>query len=220
LTSSRATIPESDSRVDLSRPLRIGRRILVVPIDYPLQAQGDDILVRMDPGGAFGSGAHPTTRLCLRTLERRLVRGDTVADLGTGTGILAIAAAGLGAAEVLAVDTDPEAVRVASGNIAANGMQNRIRVRRGSLAEVLAEQADRGASLVMVNILAGIVETLFAEGLALAVRPGGLLALSGLVAAQTPGVRACLQWHGLRQAAQEQEGDWVCILAQRLPPGR
>jgi ribosomal protein L11 methyltransferase len=192
---------------------------MIVPVDFRSPVETDVILLRINPGGVFGSGAHPSTRLCLRALERHLVPGTKVVDLGTGTGILAIAAAGLGADEVLAVDSDPEAVRVAAENAAANGLEKRIRVRRGSLAEVLADQAGRGkASLVLVNILAGVVEKLFAEGLAEAVEPGGRLVLSGLVAAQTPGIRACLQWHGLRQAAREKEGDWVCILAERLPP--
>lgn len=179
----------------------------------------DLIPLRIDSGGVFGSGTHPSTQLCLRALERHLALGATVVDLGTGTGILAIAAAKLGADTILALDIDAESVRVAAQNVVANGVEQQIRVRQGSLAELLSAQADGGpASLVVVNILAGIVESLFREGLAAAVQPGGLLVLAGILASQTPGIRASLQWHGFKQLAQERDGEWVCILAERLQP--
>ena len=200
-------------------PLRIGRRFLVVPLDFPPSSDTDLIPLRIDPGGAFGSGTHPTTQLCLRALERHLIPGASVVDLGTGTGILAIAAAKLGASNVLALDIDGESVRVAAQNSAANGVDKQILVRQGSLAELLSAQVDQGpAALVLVNILAGIVESLFQDGLAAAVIPGGLLVLSGILVPQTPGIRACLQWSGFKQLAQERDGEWVCILAERLPP--
>jgi ribosomal protein L11 methyltransferase len=202
-----------------SQPLWVGHRLMVVPMDFESTSKSNLIPLRIDPGEAFGSGTHPTTQLCLMALERRLIPGITVVDIGTGTGILAIAAAKLGANDVLALDIDPEAVHVARENSVANGVDKQIRVKQGSLAEVFIDQADREpASLVIVNILAGIVENLFHDGLATTVRPGGLVILSGLLPTQTPGIRACLQWYGLKQLAQAQQDDWVCILAERLRP--
>lgn len=200
-----------------AHPLRIGRRFVVVPTDDASAIDENLIPLRLEVGRAFGSGDHPTTRLCLKALERHLKAGATMVDLGTGTGILAIAAAKLGAAQVMAVDIDPDSVRIASENAIANGVASQIHVEQGSLAEVLAAQAETGpATLVVANILVGVIEGMFRAGLSTAVRPGGLLILSGLLTAQTPGIRAHLQWGGFKQLAQEQEGEWVCILAERL----
>jgi ribosomal protein L11 methyltransferase len=137
-------------------------------------------------------------------------------DLGTGTGILAIAAAKLGAGSILGLDTDPEAVQVARANIEANGVADQIRVEQGSVAELLAGQWGAvEAPVVVVNILAKIIVDLFAHGLAQAVTPGGLLILSGLLHTQTPEIRACLHWHKFQQLAQERKEEWVCIIARR-----
>ncbi len=200
-------------------PMRIGRRLLVTPAWLDVPPDLDVLSLRIDPGAAFGTGTHPTTRLCLRALERHLMRrqpGVPVIDLGTGTGILAIAAALLGARPVLALDVDPEAVRVARRNVSANGVAEAVRVETGSLAEVLSGGWGlAGAPVVVANILVHVLVDFFANGLAGAVTPGGLLILSGLLRSQTPDIRACLQWHGLTELAQEREEDWVCVLAQR-----
>lgn len=137
-------------------------------------------------------------------------------DLGAGTGILSIAAARLGASSILALDTAPEAVQVARTNMQTNNVAELVRVEEGSLTELLAGQwGMAAASLLVVNILAKVIVNLFAQGLVQAVTPGGLLILSGLLQSQTPDIRACLQWHGLEQLAQEQKDGWVCIIAQR-----
>jgi ribosomal protein L11 methyltransferase len=197
-------------------PIRIGRRLMVVPawLDPPLEPEV--IPIRLDPGLAFGTGTHPTTQLCLVALERHLTPGTSVLDLGTGTGILSIAAAKVGAGPILALDTDPEAVRVARENIAANRVADKIRVEQGSLAEVLAAQLGMAQTpLVVANILANVIINFFEQGLTQAVTPGGLLILSGILHTQTPEIRARLQWYGLEQLAQEHMEDWVCIIARR-----
>ena len=201
----------------VTHPLPIGRRLLVVPLDFRDAVVGDRIPLRLVSSSVFGAGTHPTTQLCLLALERHLPAGATVADIGTGTGILAMAAAKLGASDILALDIDPTAILVARQNIVVNGLEQQIRLRPGSLAELLVEQAERGpVDVVIVNILAGVVEGLFDAGLATAVKPGGLLILSGLLPAQTAGIRACFRWHGLKLLAQEQREEWVCLLARRL----
>lgn len=137
-------------------------------------------------------------------------------DLGTGTGILAIAAAKLGARSVLAIDNDAESIRIATENITTNGVKDKIQVELGSLPQILS--GDFGitqAGLVVANILSNVVVNLFDEGFSRTTAPEGLFILSGILRTQTPQIRACLQRHLIKQISQEQLGDWVCILAQK-----
>lgn len=198
------------------QPVRVGRRLVVVPawLNPPLAA--DDVPLRMDPGMAFGTGSHPTTQLCLAALEANLKPGDAVLDLGTGSGILSIAAAKLSAGPILALDIDPEAVRVARENCAANGLADRVRVEAGSLTEVLAGQFGRVEfPLVVANILPTVLVSLLDEGLARCVEPGGVLILSGILEAQAADVQAAGQQQGLDFVAQDQCETWVALTARR-----
>ena len=137
-------------------------------------------------------------------------------DVGTGTGILAVAAVKLGARAVVAVDIERDAVNAAIENFRLNGVEKRIRIRQGSIEAIPeAGGTPEPASLVIVNILAGAIERLFSEGLDALVEPDGLLVLSGVLLAQTPVLRACLEKYGFRLAAQEREDEWVCMLARR-----
>lgn len=208
--------PAERRQQPIFQPMRVGRRFLLAPMEFNQPVEPGLIPIRLDPGRAFGRGDHPTTQLCLAALERHLPRNASVIDLGTGTGILSIAAARLGAGSILALDTEPEAVRVARANIVANDVAVQVRVEQGSLAELLSGQWGKAeASVVVVNILAQVIVNLFAGGLAQIVAPAGLLILSGVLQAQTPEIRACLRWHGLEQLAQEQQEGWVCLLARR-----
>lgn len=200
------------------QPIRIGRRLMIVPAWLNPPLLPDDVAVRLDPGMAFGTGTHPTTQLCLQAIERHLKPGQPMLDLGTGSGILAIAAAKLGAGPVLAVDIDDEAVRVARENAAANAVADRLTLDTGSLAEVLAGRYGPqwvGVPFVVANILARVIVTLLEEGLARTVAPGGLLVLSGILDSQAYQVLGALPQHGLTLAAQEQIDDWVAIIARR-----
>jgi ribosomal protein L11 methyltransferase len=167
---------------------------------------------------AFGTGTHPTTQLCLLAIERHLKPGQPLLDLGTGSGILAIAAAKLGAGPILALDIDAEAVRVARENALANGMAGRLTIEQGSLAELRAGrygEAWRSAPLVVANLLARIIVDLLDEGLAEAVAPGGILVASGILESQAYQVIAALKAHGLTVLARERLEDWVVLLARR-----
>jgi ribosomal protein L11 methyltransferase len=207
------------------RPVRVGRRLMIVPawLDPPL-APGD-VPIRLDPGLAFGTGTHPTTQLCLAAIERHLTPGAAVRhggyamlDLGTGSGILAIAAAKLGASPILALDIDPEAVRVARENAAANGVAEHIRIAQGSLADLLDhafDPPDYPTPLVVANILARVICDLLVQGLARTVTPGGLLVVSGILGSQAHEVRAALKAQGLALVAQEHLEDWVALIARR-----
>ncbi|MCU0723513.1 MAG: 50S ribosomal protein L11 methyltransferase [Planctomycetes bacterium] len=201
-----------------SGPIRVGRFLVAGPDGPGAPPEPGVIALRIDPGRAFGDGAHPTTRLCLLAIGRHLEPGASVLDLGTGTGILAVAAALLGSGPVLAVDTDPEAVRAARENAAANGVTGTVRAERGSLKEVLEGSFGAPeAPFVVANILSNVVAGMLDRGLARAVAPGGLLALSGFLRPQTPEIIARLEPNGLVLAAREQEEDWVCVLARRAP---
>jgi ribosomal protein L11 methyltransferase len=197
------------------QPIRVGRRLIVVPawLDPPLVPE--DVPIRLDPGMAFGTGTHPTTQLCLAAIERHLAPGTAVLDLGTGSGILAIAAAKLGSGPVLALDVDAQAVRVARENVAANGVAERVRVERGSVAEVLAGAfGARAQPFVLANILARTIVTLLDAGLAHTVSPGGWLIVSGILDSQAYEVNAALKTHGLALRAQEHIEDWVAMIAR------
>jgi ribosomal protein L11 methyltransferase len=200
------------------RPIRIGRRLHIIPAWLNPPLGPNDVAVRLDPGMAFGTGTHPTTHLCLQAIERHLQPGQPMLDLGTGSGILAIAAAKLGAGPILAVDIDDEAVRVARENAAANGVAERITLDKGSLAEVLAGRYGPqwvGVPFVVANILARVIVDLLGQGLAQTVAPGGLLVLSGILDSQAYQVRAALAPLGLTVVAQEQIDDWVAIMARQ-----
>jgi ribosomal protein L11 methyltransferase len=147
-------------------PFRVGSRIWIQPtwveaIETPdADLAVDAVVLRLDPGMAFGTGLHPTTQMCLQALEMVVQPGQRVLDLGTGSGILGIAALKLGAAEVLAVDNDKLAVKTAVANAAANGVDGRFRGQLGILAEV----GDKKWDLVLVNILAPVIVDLLENG--------------------------------------------------------
>lgn len=198
------------------KPIRIGKRLLVVPAWLEQEARPGDVVVRLDPGMAFGTGTHPTTQLCLMAIERHLKPEQEVIDLGTGSGILAIAAARLGAKHVWAYDIDDESIRAANENAEVNAVEGNLSIARGSLAELVAAGAQ--APLVLANILAHVLVELFSKGLADLVAPGGLIVLSGILDTQAYQVVAALKTAGLEFAAQEHIEDWVAIIARKPMP--
>ncbi len=198
------------------RPLRIGRHLWVGPGGREPPDEPGLVPIWLEAGPAFGTGAHPTTQLCLRALERHLKPGIALLDLGAGSGILSIAAAKLGAGRVLALDTDPEAVRVARGNVHHNQVDDQVSVDLGTMSDALARGWGRGqASRVVTNILANVIVQFFEQGLASVLSPGGWLILSGILRGQTPAIHACLVASGLELLAQEQQEEWVCVIARR-----
>ncbi|HIC93869.1 MAG TPA: 50S ribosomal protein L11 methyltransferase, partial [Anaerolineae bacterium] len=194
------------------RVLRAGRRLVIKPSWQEYTPRPEDVVIELDPGMAFGTGVHPTTRMCLAALEDHLRPGMRVLDLGTGSGILAIAAAKLGAGSVLALDVDPVAVRVARDNVLTNGVEGIVAVRQGSLAEA------RGRfDLVLANILARVIVELAERGLADRLRMGGLLVAAGIIEDQEEGVRRALQARGMAVVERRRERDWVTLIAARRP---
>lgn len=198
--------------------LHLGRRTVVVPRWQEYVPQADEIVVTLDPGMAFGTGTHPTTRLCLLALEEAISPGMQVLDMGTGTGVLAIAAARQGAAAVLALDIDDLAVDAARENVAANGVDRIVHVEAGSLdvARSWAGAQERPYDLILVNILARVILSLLQEGLAGLLRPGGILIGSGIIDTQEQEVRTALQRAGIVMVARHVERDWVTLVGRKV----
>lgn len=190
----------------------ISDRMAVVP-SWELEAwqpRDGQIPLVIDPGVAFGTGIHETTVLCLRALEQ-CSAGRAILDVGTGTGILAIAAAKLGAQSVLAVDLDPLAVSVATRNVERNGVENRVRVAESDLLHATPE--GERFDVIAANLLAGIVLRLLPDALA-ALKPGGRILASGIVRRQAAEVAEAMQSIGL--AIKERvEGDWVLLIGEK-----
>jgi ribosomal protein L11 methyltransferase len=197
-------------------PFRVGRSLVIAPIGSAAAAAGGEVLIELAPGGSvpgpiFGTGAHPTTRLVLMLLEERTTLGDRVLDLGTGSGIIALAAARLGAREVLALDIDPVAVAAARANVTANGLEGVVEVREGSLEAAGGPPYD----LVVANILAPVICSL-APALARVVRPSGWLITSGIVAARVPDVLDSLAAAGFHLQAERASEEWRGLVFRRL----
>ncbi len=190
--------------------LHIGRRLVIAPTWRDYRPQAGDLVIRLDPGMAFGTGLHPTTRLCLERLEDIVQPGMSVLDVGTGSGILALAAARLGAGEVLAVETDPVAVSAAEQNIALNALSHVITVQHGSLPLTHARQFD----VVVANIIARVIAEL-ASPLAAALKPGGVLVASGIIAEREQMAADALREAGLQPARRDVDGDWLALTLTR-----
>lgn len=192
------------------RVLHIGQRTVVRPSWLPYSPAEGEIVIELDPGMAFGTGLHPTTQMCLLALEEHVRPATRVLDLGTGSGILAIAAAKLGAATVLALDNDPQAVAVAQQNIHHNGVADRVQVQTGSL-----DQATGHYDLIAVNILAQVIIEMLADGLGARLAESGLLVLAGLLAEQEQKVVDALGRAGLTVCGRRQVEDWVGLEARQ-----
>jgi ribosomal protein L11 methyltransferase len=194
------------------RPIRIGKRIHIIPSWYRATGARSRINLLLDPGMAFGTGTHPTTQLCLEALEDYVHKGDFVLDLGCGSGILAIAAAKLGAGEVLGVDIDKDAVRIARENARRNRVARKIAFEEGSLAHLLAQ--GRQAPLVAANILAVVLLKMMEEGLPDILTPDGRMILSGILLEQSEKVEEALRAHGCRVEEKRIREDWVALVAK------
>jgi ribosomal protein L11 methyltransferase len=195
------------------RPVRVGRALLVAPPWDAPAAAGRTVLV-IEPGRAFGTGHHGTTAGCLELLEALVAaeRPARALDLGTGSGILAIAAARLGVAEVLACDADPDAVAAAAANAARNGVADRVRPLLADAATLAAEPAP----LVLANLLAAAHRALASRYAAL-VAPAGALVLGGLLDAEADGVARALAPQGFRRESARSLDGWTSLALRHAP---
>ena len=193
--------------------LRVGRRLVIRPTWRRHHREPDDVVVALDPGMAFGTGLHPTTRLCLAALEAVADRGRLadarVLDVGCGSGILAIAAVRLGARRALGIDTDPIAIEATTVNARRNRLVRRIDTRLGSLPT-----GEPPFDVVVANLIAGVLVPL-APALHDELRPGGVLVASGIFIDREGDVRAAFETAGLVVDERGVEGEWVALAAHR-----
>lgn len=189
------------------KPTKIGKNIIVKPIWEEYEANGK-MIIELDPGMAFGTGTHETTRMCVEALEENVKGDTTVFDIGTGSGILAIAAAKLGAKKVIGVDLDPVAVDSAKENVSFNDLNN-IEILYGNLMDVVTGKAD----LVVANIIAEIIVVL-AEDVKNFLVPGGLFITSGIIRERRELVETKLKEKGFKIKEVKEQGEWLCIIAE------
>ena len=193
------------------KPIRVGEHLVIKPTWEEWETAPGEIVLDIDPGMAFGSGGHATTRLCLALLETIIRPGDRVLDWGTGSGILAVGAAALGAGRVEACDLDPVAVRVAGENIERNRLSDRITVQVNSIEAIPREPPYDGvvANIVADPIIAGVGE------IARRLRPGGFALVSGIIDTREAEVAAALTVAGLTAVEAREEEDWRALLFRK-----
>lgn len=184
--------------------LRIGRRVVIVPSWVEHTPKPDDVVVRIDPGMAFGTGQHQTTAMCLTALQDVIAGGESILDLGCGSGILAIAAAKLGANRVVAVDTDPQAIKATIDNAEANGVQ--IETHTGSL-ESVEEEFD----IIVANI-SGVTLERLAPQIARALRRDGDLIISGFLAEAESNLHHTFESHSIMWTDTLADGEWRAMI--------
>ena len=197
------------------RPIEIGEKLLVLPawVEAPETAR---IPLRIDPGMAFGTGTHPTTQLSLVLLEKYLQPGDTLLDIGCGSGILAIAGRKLGAAAAYGVDIDPASVEIARQTAADNAVNEQLLFEAGSVTDVRQGMFPASqAPVVIANILTHILIQLLDEGMADLLAPGGVLLLSGILEEKLAEMQAALEQHGLEVCEQLMIEDWVGLAVRQ-----
>lgn len=195
------------------QPMAIGEKIRIMPAWITPTADDPRIAVRINPAMAFGTGAHPTTQLSLVLLEQHIQPGNVMFDIGCGSGILSIAALKLGAAHVLAVDIDSQAIKSTLENAGLNDISPGVlETGMGSVEEVLTGRfTRRSAPLVMVNILAPVIIRLFDQGLGDLVCKGGKLLLSGILDQQEPDVVAASKKAGFETVERLSDADWISL---------
>ena len=188
------------------KPFRIGTHLVVKPTWEAYTPQPEDLVIELDPGMAFGTGTHETTNMCMQLLEKYYQDGMRVMDVGTGSGILAIAAARLGAENVLAIDIDPDAVKVARENVALNGVQDAVRVVVGDLCKSEAMPCE----LAVANIVADAI-CMLSGPLTRHLEKGGLLICSGIIREREQDVLDAARAAGYAVADRIEKGEWVAL---------
>lgn len=193
--------------------LRVGKRLVIKPTWQEYAPARGEAVVELDPGMAFGTGHHPTTRMCLEELERRILPGMRALDLGTGSAILSIAAAKLGAAEVVALDIASDVLPVARANVRSNGVAQKVRVVGGTLPHPRVKKGSY--DLVVANITAQAIEDL-AHPMAEVLIPAGVVVASGILVEHQANVEEALSKEPLEIVERRYDDDWLLLVARRV----
>lgn len=192
----------------------IGQRLVIRPSWREYEPKAHEVVVTLDPGMAFGTGVHPTTRMCVEQVELRVQPGMKVLDVGTGSGILAMAAAKLGADSIYAIDNSSVAVESTIENAKMNGLEDKIQTVLGVLDKAEAERMAGQYDLVLANIIAHIIGSIAPE-LARVLAPDGLLVVSGIIEARRADAEGPLLQAGLEVIEEMKINDWLCLVLRR-----
>ena len=191
-------------------PVKISETFTIVPTWEQYEVSENEKIIELDPGMAFGTGTHPTTFMCIQALERTVKKDDVVIDVGTGSGVLSIAAALLDAKKVVGVDLDEVAVKSATDNVALNHVQSKVEIVHGDLLQGSKDPVD----VIVANILAEVI-LLFVDDAAKKVKKGGYFITSGIIVQKKDAVQETLANAGFMIEEVMQEEDWICIIAKR-----
>lgn len=196
------------------KPTHIGKNIVVKPSWEVYKPERDEIVVELDPGMAFGTGTHETTMLCLEILEKYIKNGITVIDVGCGSGILSIASGKLGAEQVLAIDRDENAVRIARENVKRNDLETCVRAIKGDKLQNINFKAD----IIVANIIADVIIDL-SKDVALCLKDNGVFIASGIIKDRKLSVIEALEKNGFDLVEQFEKGEWVALVSTQAPIG-
>ena len=191
------------------KPFKIGERIVIKPSWEKYDKKGDEIVLEMDPGMAFGTGIHETTALCVYALEKYIKPGDRIVDIGCGTGILAISSVLLGAEYATAIDLDSNAVRIAAENVRRNHVEGRVDVIRGNLLDKVEGRYD----IAVANILADVIINL-SNVIGNYLNPDGLFIASGIILERLQDVTAAAETAGLEIVEKKTKGEWALVVCR------
>ncbi len=192
-------------------PVKVSERFTIVPTwEEYTPAHKDELLIELDPGMAFGTGTHPTTVMCIRALEKTVNKGDTVIDVGTGSGVLSIASALLGAEKVLALDLDDVAVSAAKENVKLNRVEDRVAVKKNNLLDGIHEKAD----VIVANILAEVIVRFIDDASALLKKDGYFIA-SGIILPKKEMLKEELLKAGFDIVNLLQIDDWLAFICRK-----
>lgn len=198
------------------RPMPVGERLLLVPAWYE-PVESSRLTLTLEPGMAFGTGTHPTTRLCLEELENQINDGNRVFDVGCGSGILSIASVLLGAGDVIALDVDSAAIQATVENAERNQVSDHIQVVSGSIQELLSDDPRLSApgDVVVANILTKVLINLLDQGLSSLLLPGASLILSGILADQVGEIITAAETKDLMLDVVRAEKDWRVMVFRK-----
>lgn len=193
------------------KPTKIGERIIIKPTWEKYQKEDEELIIELDPGMAFGTGTHETTIMCIETLEKYVKEGHVVYDIGTGSGILSIASAKLGAKHVIGVDLDELSVKVSKENVKLNGVDHIVEIKAGNLLDAVEGKADIIVSNIIAEVIVELIEFLHNH-----IKESGIFIASGIITEKIDMVTQALENNDYQIIEIKIMGDWATIVATRV----